>query len=107
VEALNCPRCSAPQQPVPLTVLAFITDPPVIERILEHLKLPTSAPAVAKARPSEPVVWPRASLSPAVAAPALSLPFELPAESPDEAGQDDDVARWREGEPPGRIRPPP
>jgi len=48
-EALNCPRCSSPQQPVPLTVLAFITDPPVIGRILEHLRLPSSAPAVAPA----------------------------------------------------------
>jgi hypothetical protein len=108
VEALNCPRCSLPRQPVPLTVLAFITDPPVISRILEHLRLPTSAPAVAPARPApEPAAWPRTSLSPAVAAPALSLPFELPADSPDEAGQDDDGVRWWEGEPPCPIRPPP
>jgi len=28
-------------------VLAFITDPPVIGRILEHLRLPSGAPAVA------------------------------------------------------------
>ncbi len=108
VEALNCPRCSLPRQPVPMAVLAIITDPPVIHRILEHLRLPSSAPAVAPARPApEPVAWPRTSLSPAVAAPPMSLPFELPADCPDEAGPDDDGARWREGEPPCPIRPPP
>jgi hypothetical protein len=33
-----------------MTVLAFITDPDVIRRILSHLHLPTSPPPLAKAR---------------------------------------------------------
>jgi len=30
---------------VPMLVLAFITDPPVVRRILTHLSLPTALPA--------------------------------------------------------------
>jgi hypothetical protein len=39
VDALTCPRCSAP-----IVVLAFITDPGVLRKILEHLGLPSSDP---------------------------------------------------------------
>jgi len=35
-----------------MVVLAFLTDPEVISRILRHLGLPTSAPPVVKARSS-------------------------------------------------------
>jgi hypothetical protein len=45
VEALKCPQCSAP-----MVVLAFLTDPRVVGRILSHLGLPTALPTVARAR---------------------------------------------------------
>jgi hypothetical protein len=45
VDALRCARCSAP-----LVVLAFITDPAALVRILEHLGLPTTLPPIAPAR---------------------------------------------------------
>jgi hypothetical protein len=50
VDALSCPRCSRRMEPVPMTVLAFITDSDVVRRILSHLHLPTSPPPLAKAR---------------------------------------------------------
>jgi hypothetical protein len=52
VNALACPRCSLPGQPVPMVVLAFLTDPEVVVKILKHLGLPTTAPALAPARSS-------------------------------------------------------
>ena len=45
VDALSCPRCRTP-----LIVLAFLTDPRVLERILGHLGLPTAPPPVAPPR---------------------------------------------------------
>jgi len=39
VAALSCPRCHGP-----MVVLAFITDPVVVEKILKHLELPTAPP---------------------------------------------------------------
>jgi hypothetical protein len=45
VDALACPRCSTP-----MVVLAFITDPKVLEKILGHLGLPTTPPILAPAR---------------------------------------------------------
>ena len=39
VDALACPGCGAA-----MVVLAFLTDPPVVRRILEHLDLPSVAP---------------------------------------------------------------
>ena len=39
VDALSCPRCH-----VPMVVLAFLTDPVVVEKILRHLELPTAPP---------------------------------------------------------------
>ena len=39
IDALQCPRCSSHR---PLVVLAFLTDPVVVKRILEHLELPAS-----------------------------------------------------------------
>ena len=45
LDPLRCPRCSAT-----MVVVAFITDPPVLRRILNHLGLPTTTPPLAPAR---------------------------------------------------------
>jgi hypothetical protein len=45
VDALTCPECTTS-----MTVIAFLTDPPVLMRILDHLSLPSSPPTVAPAR---------------------------------------------------------
>ena len=52
VDALACPRCSLPGRPVPMLVLAFLTDPDVVGKILRHLGLPAAAPALARSRSS-------------------------------------------------------
>jgi len=44
VDALACARCAAP-----MIVLAFLTDPPVVHRILDHLHLPSAPPAITPA----------------------------------------------------------
>jgi hypothetical protein len=42
-----------------MTVLAFITDPEVVSRILSHLHLPTSPPPLAQARTAaSPLAFP-------------------------------------------------
>jgi hypothetical protein len=46
VDVLKCPRCLTGT----LAVLAFITDPKVVLKILAHLRLPTEVPATAPAR---------------------------------------------------------
>jgi hypothetical protein len=46
VDALKCPRCSSA-----LVVLAFLSDPPVVAKILRHLGLPDTAPPLAPADP--------------------------------------------------------
>jgi len=46
LDLLVCPWCSGPRK-----VLAFLTDPLVIRKILSHLRLPTQAPDIAPARP--------------------------------------------------------
>ena len=50
VDALSCPQCSTRARSVPMVVLAFLTDPDVVGRILRHLGLPACAPALAPAR---------------------------------------------------------
>jgi hypothetical protein len=45
VDALRCPKCSAA-----LVVLAFITDPRIVRKILTHLKLPAAPLPLAPAR---------------------------------------------------------
>ena len=45
VDSMRCPRCLSP-----MVVLAFITDPAALSRILEHLGLPTAPPPIAPAR---------------------------------------------------------
>ena len=43
IDALTCAKCA-----VPMTVIAFLSDPKVVERILDHLKLPSAPPFVAE-----------------------------------------------------------
>jgi len=45
INALKCSRCSAT-----MVILAFLSDPPVVARILRHLRLPTAPPPLAPAR---------------------------------------------------------
>ena len=45
IDALTCPKCN-----VSMVVLAFLTDPIVLRRILEHLHLPAEPPPIAPAR---------------------------------------------------------
>ena len=45
LEALKCPHCSAA-----MVILAFLSDPPVVAKILRHLRLPTAPPPLAPAR---------------------------------------------------------
>jgi len=45
LDVLSCPRCSTA-----MVVLALISDPPVVSKILRHLKLPTSPPPLAAPR---------------------------------------------------------
>ncbi len=42
---LLCPRCGQPMR-----IIAFVLDPPVIERILRHIGKPTAPPAILPAR---------------------------------------------------------
>lgn len=44
-DVTTCPRCAGP-----LTVLAFLTEPDVTARILDHLGLPAAVPSIAPAR---------------------------------------------------------
>jgi hypothetical protein len=46
LDVLTCPHCGGRRK-----LLAFLTDPPVVEKILAHLALPTFSPPVAPARP--------------------------------------------------------
>ena len=63
VDALACPRCASP-----MVVLAFLTDPAVVRKILTHLNLPADPLARAPARlPVEP--------SDLFADPAADAPF--------------------------------
>ena len=45
IDALQCPRCTTP-----LVVLALISDPPIVARILTHLGVPSTPPAIAPVR---------------------------------------------------------
>ena len=65
VDALTCFRCQ-----VPMVVLAFLTDPTVVQKILAHLGLPTVPPPLTPAR--------------------LAAQEERFPDAPDEASQDPD-----------------
>lgn len=86
-DSLACPRCSSREQPVPLVVLAFLTDPEVVRKILACLGLPTSAPARAKAGSSDP-----------------PLGFDLPDEHIESDRTEGSI---QQGVEVGSIRPPP
>jgi hypothetical protein len=44
IDALSCPRCASP-----MVVLALLSDPPVVKKILRHLALPAEPPPLAPA----------------------------------------------------------
>lgn len=52
IEALSCPGCGTA-----MVVLAFLTDPRVVRRILDHLDLPAAAPRPSSARPNDEDRW--------------------------------------------------
>lgn len=52
IEALACPQYSTRERSVPMTLLAFLTDPEVVQKVLVHFGLLTSAPALASTRSS-------------------------------------------------------
>ena len=56
IDVLRCPRCGGRR-----TVLAYITEPPVVEKILVHLGLPSRPPPRAHARPPPDVLEPDAT----------------------------------------------
>ena len=89
LDALTCPRCSTTAQRVPMIVLAFLTDPEVVGKILRHLGLPCSAPFVAPAR-----------------SPAPALGFALPDEDCISSAREEDEGRDLVAPEP-LIRPPP
>ena len=72
VDALSCPRCTTGEKSVPLVVLACLTDPDVVGRILRHLGLPPYAPVLSPARSS-----------------GTALGFDLPAEQSVRTGEGD------------------
>ena len=45
IDALLCPRCGSRMK-----ILAYLTDPPVVEAVLDALELPSQAPTVSPAR---------------------------------------------------------
>jgi len=60
IDVRVCSRCAGP-----LTVLAYLTEAKVVEKILSHLGLPTRPPPIAPARfPEQPHLFePAATLS--------------------------------------------
>jgi hypothetical protein len=72
-----------------MVVPAFLSDPDVVGKILRHLGLPTTAPALAPARSSG-------------GAPGFDLP---PEDAGSDAGDDDGWGDSGASEPP--VRPPP
>jgi len=52
IDVLRCDRCGGRRQ-----VIAFITDPEVVVKILDHLGLPSRPPPVAQARPPPMDDW--------------------------------------------------
>jgi len=88
VDALCCPRCSTREKSVPMVVLAFLTDPEVVGKILRHLGLPTSAPACSPARSS-----------------GRAIGFELAEEGGVSERAEDHSGHWIDRDAP--VRPPP
>ena len=60
VDALVCPQCLGP-----MTVIAFITELAVVQKILTHLALPCEPPALSPARgPAQLELWASAQATP-------------------------------------------
>jgi len=89
VEGLACPRCTTAARAVPMIVLALLSDPEVVGKILHHLGLPTTAPVLAPARSS-----------------TRALGFGLPEEDA-VSGREESDAAGGAGAPGPPIRPPP
>jgi len=90
-----------------MTVLAFISDPPAVERILHHLRLPTSPPPVAPARASRQE---QLLLQLPMPEPEGALGFDLPKDdfATGTVGEADEVERGEDsGASQSPIRPPP
>jgi hypothetical protein len=85
VDALTCPACATP-----MLVLAFLTDPRIVARILTHLGLPTAPPPLAPARD-----------------PFDDVPLDLGPEEPAETFPDPDRADTPTTESAGRAPPRP
>ena len=45
IDALTCAKCA-----VPMTVIAFLSDPKVVGRILDHLALPSTPPLLVESQ---------------------------------------------------------
>jgi hypothetical protein len=83
VDALLCTRCGDR-----MTVIAFLTDPTVVRRVLEHLKIPATPPPIWPARSDPDFGWP------------------LHEEAADELGTDEPAAPYDKGTTdPGRAPP--
>jgi len=52
IDALSCPACGTA-----MVVLAFLSDPAVVRRILDHLDLPSAAPRISPARGNDVDDW--------------------------------------------------
>ena len=93
-----------------MTVLAFLSDPAVVEKILRHLKLPAVAAPLAPARSPDGSPW-RTGLFPRMAQNPLAnaLAYPLPdSPGPCEAGDPEATGAEQPGsDPPHPIRPPP
>ena len=88
-----------------MVVLAFLSDPPVVERILRHLKLPSEPPHLAPARASR---WSSFLLAIPTPVPENASLFDLPDSAAKVGAQEENGGS--EGEPreePPPIRPPP
>jgi hypothetical protein len=88
-----------------MAVLAFLSDPPVVEKILRHLTLPTTPPAIAPARSSSAGLFPRLAPNPPENAAGFPLPDSCSLRDPG----DDEATGGEEEEPRPhvQIRPPP
>ena len=107
VEGLACPRCSSAQAAVPMVVLAFLSDPPVVERILKHLKLPFVPTPLAPARSLAHPSW-RAGTPIPIPFPENAVFFDLPhSDSTLLRGEEEEGAGMDGPDPPASIRPPP
>jgi hypothetical protein len=109
VDSLACPRCSTPRARAPMLVLAFLTDPPVLQKILAHLKLPTTPPPLAPAR-RRAATAPASGLFARVAPHPCESAGGFPLSDPPPAARpgDEEIPHGEDpGDPSPPIRPPP